>query len=507
MSASVSNASVILAAGFNAPGGAGMAASGQKGEAATGFEALLGAMLGEVQPEAGVTAPTLPAPQAAQPTDAALAETEARPKAGGPTADAEAPAQDAAAVDPASSMLLGLMIVPQVAPQAATPSAETADAPAAAPQVPPAAAQAFQAAQAAATTPPGTARTNAEPVAAEGAFADMAVPDAEAPTAARPASARTDTSRGEAPTGRPAAATAQAQPAAAAAPASAPVANPAEGTLAAAPAIAEAQAAVMSAPTAQVAQAAAKPVDKAAPTAKDEPKPAAASEAEPSADAAQPRKAATNGAQPPGAAAKPATDPAGREIAAAESKTKTVEVAADTDTTPDAQPQAATVQASSISSSHATAATPVRGGPETVAHLAGQIVKKLDGRSTRFDVALDPIGLGHVDVRVEINSRGHVSAAMSFENPQAAAELRSRASELQKALEQAGFDLSGGLTFDLASDQGRQNGRGLQQDDPGAAFRGRAFQAAMNTGEAADAAATATIAYSRRASTGVDVRI
>lgn len=99
-----------------------------------------------------------------------------------------------------------------------------------------------------------------------------------------------------------------------------------------------------------------------------------------------------------------------------------------------------------------------------------------------------------------------MSAQLAFDNPQSAAELRSRASDLHKALEQAGFDLSGGLSFDVASDQGRQNGRGLQQDDNGAAFRGRAFQVALSANDAADAAPAAH-AYSRRAASGVDVRI
>src|SRR5207247_1363006 len=72
-------------------------------------------------------------------------------------------------------------------------------------------------------------------------------------------------------------------------------------------------------------------------------------------------------------------------------------------------------------------APPARGGTQTVAHLAAQIVKKLEGRSTRFDLQLDPLGLGKVDVRVEIGAGGKVSAAMSCDNPQAAAELRSRA--------------------------------------------------------------------------------
>jgi hypothetical protein len=156
------------------------------------------------------------------------------------------------------------------------------------------------------------------------------------------------------------------------------------------------------------------------------------------------------------------------------------------------------------------AAIAVRGSPQTVANLAAQIAKKLDGRSTRFDVQLDPAGLGKVDVRVEIGANGRMSAAMAFENPQAAAELKSRSGELQHALEQAGFDLSGGLSFDVAADQGQgQGGRAPGQQDTdsntGAAFRGRAFQAALDT--TADAAPSSPYLSSRSSASGVDIRI
>ncbi|RAK51487.1 flagellar hook-length control protein FliK [Phenylobacterium deserti] len=156
-------------------------------------------------------------------------------------------------------------------------------------------------------------------------------------------------------------------------------------------------------------------------------------------------------------------------------------------------------------------AAPVRGSPETVANLAAQVIKKLEGRTTRFDLQLDPLGLGRVDVRLEIGAQGQVSAAMSFDNPQAAAELKARASELQKVLEQAGFDLSGGLSFDVAGDpngSGRQAQNQDQSGQGGATFRGRAFEAALNNaGEAASAAVNSALYLRRAAASGVDVRI
>ena len=154
------------------------------------------------------------------------------------------------------------------------------------------------------------------------------------------------------------------------------------------------------------------------------------------------------------------------------------------------------------------AAVPVRGSPQTVANLAAQIVKKLDGRSSQFNVQLDPAGLGKVDVRIAIGADGRMSAAMSFDTPQAAAELKARASELHQAMAQAGFDLTGGMSFDVASDRGQGQGQGNQaqnqQPEASAAFRGRAFQAALdNTADAPPP----QYALRRAALAGVDIRI
>jgi flagellar hook-length control protein FliK len=152
----------------------------------------------------------------------------------------------------------------------------------------------------------------------------------------------------------------------------------------------------------------------------------------------------------------------------------------------------------------------VRGAPETVANLAAQIVKKLEARTTRFDVELDPHGLGKVDVRIEIHAHGRITAAMTFDNPQAAQDVKARAAELQRALEQAGFDLSGSaLSFDVAQDHGRGQGRAWQdQNDNGSAFRGQAFRAALETaGDAAEAANQGALRLRRGVDSGLDLRI
>ncbi|WP_426025031.1 flagellar hook-length control protein FliK [Brevundimonas sp. TSRC1-1] len=79
---------------------------------------------------------------------------------------------------------------------------------------------------------------------------------------------------------------------------------------------------------------------------------------------------------------------------------------------------------------------------ETTAHLAAQIARKLEGRSTRFDMVLTPEDLGRVDVSLEIGADGRLAARLAFDNPAAAAELRGRADELRRQLQDAGFQLA-----------------------------------------------------------------
>lgn len=139
----------------------------------------------------------------------------------------------------------------------------------------------------------------------------------------------------------------------------------------------------------------------------------------------------------------------------------------------------------------------------TVADLAAQVARKLQARTSRFDIQLTPEGLGRVDVRVDIDAQGKLTAAMAFDNPQAANELRARAGELQRALEQAGFDLSGGLSFQSPDDQ-----RGFAQERPEREPQsGRAFASALGLAESADAGAVAQVYQRRNSPNGVDVRI
>ncbi len=83
-----------------------------------------------------------------------------------------------------------------------------------------------------------------------------------------------------------------------------------------------------------------------------------------------------------------------------------------------------------------------RAAIDATAQIAAQIQRKLEGRSTRFEIALRPDELGRVDVKLDIDAEGRLSARLAFDNPAAATDLRGRADELRRQLEAAGFHLA-----------------------------------------------------------------
>ncbi len=187
-------------------------------------------------------------------------------------------------------------------------------------------------------------------------------------------------------------------------------------------------------------------------------------------------------------------------------------VAADPGETSDAQQpnlpgEARAASAQSIAAE--TVAAVPRGSPETVAKMAADIIRKLDGQSTRFDLELNPHGMGKVDVAIEIDRAGRLTAAMTFDTAQSAADLRGRSAELRQALEQAGFSVSdGGLTFDTAGQNPGFGGRDAAQQHQDRAWHGRAFQRAQNGADEADLSlAGAPSPSASRTRSGVDIRI
>lgn len=79
---------------------------------------------------------------------------------------------------------------------------------------------------------------------------------------------------------------------------------------------------------------------------------------------------------------------------------------------------------------------------DSLAQVSAQIIRRLEMRTTRFDIELNPVELGRVDVRLDIDSEGRLAARLAFDNPAAALELRGRVDDLRRELQQAGFHLA-----------------------------------------------------------------
>lgn len=124
---------------------------------------------------------------------------------------------------------------------------------------------------------------------------------------------------------------------------------------------------------------------------------------------------------------------------------------------------------------------------EATAQIAAQIVRKLEGRSTRFEMALTPEDLGRVDVSLDIDADGRVAARLAFDNPIAAADLRGKVDDLRRQLQDAGFTVADdALTFTDRDPSAGQNGGAFdRQSNPGAR---RAFGAAGRLSAEADIA-------------------
>ena len=117
--------------------------------------------------------------------------------------------------------------------------------------------------------------------------------------------------------------------------------------------------------------------------------------------------------------------------------------------TPAASSPAVAVQ---IQISHPTAAAP------DLNTLAFTIAAKSEAGARHFDIRLDPAELGRVDVRLTVDDAGKAQATLSVEKPQTLALLQKDSGHLERALKDAGLDLSqNGLSFSLKGQQ-QQNG-------------------------------------------------
>ena len=79
-----------------------------------------------------------------------------------------------------------------------------------------------------------------------------------------------------------------------------------------------------------------------------------------------------------------------------------------------------------------------------------------DRRAKRFEVRLDPVELGRVNVRIEIGADKKVHAVLAAHDSAALTDLMRGQRSLERAFADAGIDLAdGGIKFELSSDTGR----------------------------------------------------
>ena len=195
------------------------------------------------------------------------------------------------------------------------------------------------------------------------------------------------------------------------------------------------------------------------------------------------RAATTEDATPSGAAIEVAAKPTLSSAKAAESAiagVATSDSASPEDTTASPAPlDAQPAQQAAVSSHAQGASTLSRATVETTAQLAAQMARKLEGRSTRFDMVLTPEDLGRVDVSLEIGKDGQLSARLAFDNPAAAADLKGRADELRRQLQEAGFQVAGDALDFSQRDPSAGGGAFERQQQRNALFAGGSRLAAQ----------------------------
>lgn len=182
--------------------------------------------------------------------------------------------------------------------------------------------------------------------------------------------------------------------------------------------------------------------------------------------AATPAAAVQNAAQPAVAlqnAVKAAAAQGSKDVKTADVQITDVKVSAP------AQPSpfAAQLDAQSTQTTHASAAAPGQASPNAtaIAHNVVRFFRETGSGNARFDIRLDPVELGRVDARVEINHDKTITLTLSAERPETLAELMRTARDLERQLTDSGVKLSeDGLKFRLNSDargdaqQNMQNG-------------------------------------------------
>jgi flagellar hook-length control protein FliK len=136
-----------------------------------------------------------------------------------------------------------------------------------------------------------------------------------------------------------------------------------------------------------------------------------------------------------------------------------------------------------------------------VSGLPIEIAASVRSGKTRFEVSLDPADLGRIDVRIAVDRNGQVTSHLAVEKPETLSMLRQDASQLQRALDDAGLKTgSNGLQFSLRDQS--SSGQNSPNDNGGNARR-----LIITEEEAAPAAAGRNYGRMLGSSNGVDIRV
>jgi flagellar hook-length control protein FliK len=167
---------------------------------------------------------------------------------------------------------------------------------------------------------------------------------------------------------------------------------------------------------------------------------------------------------------------------------------------------AATTDATNSSLPAPTNGTPAQSNSQpnvqpNVIALATAILAKSAAGTKTFDIRMDPPELGRVDVHLSVDRDGKVQALLSAEHPQTLAILQRDSQNLERALKDAGLNLSNNsLNFSLKG-EGRQG-------DGGGAFTARARSLPNAVVARAEAANASEINLSSARGNGrLDIRV
>ncbi|RYZ13025.1 MAG: flagellar hook-length control protein FliK [Alphaproteobacteria bacterium] len=207
-----------------------------------------------------------------------------------------------------------------------------------------------------------------------------------------------------------------------------------------------------------------------------------------------------------------AADPAASKAQGTQSKTAQVAANVAAEATPDIKPDAAppattttvdplaTARSATETARAAQTSPALQNAPATTIQVYQRMVERFDGRAQRYEVRLDPAELGRVDVRIEVGADKKVHAVLAAHDSAALSDLMRGQRSLERALNDAGFDLAeGGIRFELSSDQGRNPANDSNGNGRSNVWRG------FNTVDVAVDAQTAAAARPWRSSARLDV--